>query len=386
MRNETIMMENGQPLSSELLNLPKEQFEIIERKEVITDMAFKTESVSYGKDVLRRFLHDKVTVVAAVIVGLIVVMAIVGPYMSGFTYLEQDLSMKNMPPRIPGLEKLGIFDGTQTMDIKKSSLETYDPYIVKNYGEFETSSAFGKAIMYRVKVNMYSLNGMPDTYYWFGTDTLGRDIFSRLWQGTRVSLLLALAVVTVNLTIGLIVGAVCGYYGGWIDLIIQRLMDVVWNIPSLPLTILLIMMFGSGILPLVLVFCLTGWMGNANSVRMQFYRYKGREYVLASRTMGASDLRLMFRHILPNAVGTIITGCALSVPSVVFQEAGLSYLGLGVQAPNPSIGMLLSDGQKVLLDYPSQLVFPGIIIVLLMLAFNLLGNGLRDAFNPSLRQ
>ncbi len=386
MRNETIMMENGQPLSSELLNLPKEQFEIIERKEVITDMAFKTESVSYGKDVLRRFLHDKVTVVAAVIVGLIVMMAIVGPYMSGYTYLEQDLSMKNMPPRIPGLEKLGIFDGTQTMDIKKSSLETYDPYIVKNYGEFETSSAFGKAIMYRVKVNMYSLNGMPDTYYWFGTDTLGRDIFSRLWQGTRVSLLLALAVVTVNLTIGLIVGAVCGYYGGWIDLIIQRLMDVVWNIPSLPLTILLIMMFGSGILPLVLVFCLTGWMGNANSVRMQFYRYKGREYVLASRTMGASDLRLMFRHILPNAVGTIITGCALSVPSVVFQEAGLSYLGLGVQAPNPSIGMLLSDGQKVLLDYPSQLVFPGVIIVLLMLAFNLLGNGLRDAFNPSLRQ
>ncbi len=386
MRNETITMENGQPLSSELLSLPKEQFEIIERKEVITDMAFKTESVSYGKDVLRRFLHDKVTVVAAVIVGLIVVMAIVGPYMSGYTYLEQDLSMKNMPPRIPGLEKLGIFDGTQTMDIKKSSLETYDPYIVKNYGEFETSSAFGKAIMYRVKVNMYSLNGMPDTYYWFGTDTLGRDIFSRLWQGTRVSLLLALAVVTVNLTIGLIVGAVCGYYGGWIDLIIQRLMDVVWNIPSLPLTILLIMMFGSGILPLVLVFCLTGWMGNANSVRMQFYRYKGREYVLASRTMGASDLRLMFRHILPNAVGTIITGCALSVPSVVFQEAGLSYLGLGVQAPNPSIGMLLSDGQKVLLDYPSQLVFPGVIIVLLMLAFNLLGNGLRDAFNPSLRQ
>lgn len=386
MRNETITMENGQPLSSELLSLPKEQFEIIERKEVITDMAFKTESVSYGKDVLRRFLHDKVTVVAAVIVGLIVMMAIVGPYMSGYTYLEQDLSMKNMPPRIPGLEKLGIFDGTQTMDIKKSSLETYDPYIVKNYGEFETSSAFGKAIMYRVKVNMYSLNGMPDTYYWFGTDTLGRDIFSRLWQGTRVSLLLALAVVTVNLTIGLIVGAVCGYYGGWIDLIIQRLMDVVWNIPSLPLTILLIMMFGSGILPLVLVFCLTGWMGNANSVRMQFYRYKGREYVLASRTMGASDLRLMFRHILPNAVGTIITGCALSVPSVVFQEAGLSYLGLGVQAPNPSIGMLLSDGQKVLLDYPSQLVFPGVIIVLLMLAFNLLGNGLRDAFNPSLRQ
>ena len=190
----------------------------------------------------------------------------------------------------------------------------------------------------------------------------------------------------INLTIGLIVGAICGYYGGWVDMLIQRLMDVVGNIPSLPLTILLIMLFGSGILPLVLVFCLTGWMGTANGVRMQFYRYKNREYVLASRTMGSSDARTMARHILPNAVGTIITQCALSVPNVVFQEAGLSYLGLGVQAPNPSIGMLLSDGQKALLDYPFMIVAPGVVIVLLMLAFNLMGNGLRDAFNPTLRE
>ena len=123
----------------------------------------------------------------------------------------------------------------------------------------------------------------------------------------------------------------------------------------------------------------------ANGVRMQFYRYKNKEYVLAARTMGASDVRIMLRHVLPNAVGTIITQCALSVPSV-FQEAGLSYLGLGVQAPNPSIGMLLSDGQKALLDYPFMIVSPGIVIVFLMLAFNLLGNGLRDAFNPTLRQ
>ena len=386
MREKNIMMENGQPLSEELLKIPAEQFEMIERAEEIVDADFRTESVSYGKDVLRRFLHDKVTVVAAVIVSLIVLMGIAGPYMSGRSYLTQDRTRTNMPPRIPVIEKLGILDGTQVMTIRKSSLEEYQPYIKKNYGEFESQSAFGKGVMYKVKVDMYSLNGIPDQYYWFGSDSLGRDIFSRLWQGTRVALILDVAAVVVNLTVGLIVGAICGYYGGWIDLIIQRLMDIIWNIPSLPLTILLIMLFGSGILPLVLAFCLTGWMGNANSVRMQFYRYKGREYVLASRTMGASDLRLMFRHILPNAVGTLITGCALSVPSVVFQEAGLAYLGLGVQAPNPSIGILLSDGQKVLLDYPSQLVFPGIVIVLLMLAFNLLGNGLRDAFNPSLRQ
>ena len=233
---------------------------------------------------------------------------------------------------------------------------------------------------------MYKYKGADDVYYWFGSDALGRDLFSRLWQGTRVSLILAFAVVAINLTIGLIIGAICGYYGGWVDLIIQRLMDVIWNIPALPLTILLIMLFGSGILPLMLVFCLTGWMGMANGVRMQFYRYKNKEYVLAARTMGASDARIMVRHVLPNAVGTIITQCALSVPNVVFQEAGLSYLGLGVQAPNPSIGMLLSDAQKALLDYPFMIVSPGFVIVFLMLAFNLLGNGLRDAFNPTLRQ
>lgn len=386
MRNAAIMMENGQPVSDELLNIPKEQFELVEREEKIVDADFRTESVSYGKDVLRRFLHDKVTVVAAVVILLIVLMALVGPNMSAYTYLEQNRELLNMPPRIPVLENIGICDGTRVINIKKSSLEEYQPHIVENYGEFQTSSAFGTSTMYKVKVNMYSYKGVPDQYYWFGSDNLGRDIFARLWQGTRVSLILALAVVVVNLSVGLIVGAICGYYGGWIDMIIQRLMDIIWNIPSLPLTILLIMLFGSGILPLVLAFCLTGWMGTANSVRMQFYRYKGREYVLASRTMGASDLRLMFRHILPNAIGTLITGCALSIPGVVFQEAGLAYLGLGVQAPNPSIGILLSDGQKVLLDYPTQLLFPGIVIVLLMLAFNLLGNGLRDAFNPSLRQ
>lgn len=381
-----ICMEDGSPISSEILNMPKSQFELIEIKEKITDVAMRTESVSYGKDVVRRFLRSKVTVVASVIILAIVLMAIIGPYLSPYTYLEQDLTMQNVPPRIPGVEKLGIFDGTTTMDIQVDRYEEYEPYIVENYGEYDTVSVFGAARMCKVKINVYAMNGEPDKYYWLGTDGLGRDIFARLWQGTRVSLLLALAVVAINLTIGLIVGAICGYYGGWIDLIIQRLMDIVWNIPSLPLTILLIMLFGSGLLPLVLVFCLTGWMGVANGVRMQFYRYKNREYVLASRTMGASDVRVMFRHILPNAVGTIITQCALTVPSVVFQEAGLSYLGLGVQAPDPSIGMMLSDGQKTLLNYPFQIISPGIVIVLLMLAFNLLGNGLRDAFNPSLRQ
>lgn len=386
MTDRKVYLADGEPLSEELLNMGPSEFQLVEREEEIKDVEFKTEAVSYGKDVFRRFLRSKTTVVAACITLFIVFMGIVGPYLSSYNYLEQNVELKNMPPRIQGLEKLGIFDGSEVLEVQKSSLAEYEDCIIKSLGTVTDKSAFGTVEMERIKINMYKYKGADDVYYWFGSDALGRDLFSRLWQGTRVSLILAFAVVAINLTIGLIIGAICGYYGGWVDLIIQRLMDVIWNIPALPLTILLIMLFGSGILPLMLVFCLTGWMGMANGVRMQFYRYKNQEYVLAARTMGASDARIMVRHVLPNAVGTIITQCALSVPNVVFQEAGLSYLGLGVQAPNPSIGMLLSDAQKALLDYPFMIVSPGFVIVFLMLAFNLLGNGLRDAFNPTLRQ
>ena len=384
--DKTLLMANGQPASDEIMNKSAEKFERFQREEKIHDVEFKTEAVSYIKDVWRRFKRDKVTVTATLIIILIVFMAIIGPGLSKYNYLEQNLELKNMPPRVPVLENIGIMDGTRVLTVQASNLDQYADFMVEDLGRLTTQSAFGKAEMARIRVDVYKQRGAEDVYYWFGTDNIGRDLFSRLWQGTRVSLIMAFSVVVINLSIGLVVGSVCGYYGGWVDLIIQRIMDVIWNIPSLPLTILLIMLFGSGITSLVLVFCLTGWMGTANSVRMQFYRYKNREYVLAARTMGASDIKIMFRHILPNAIGTIITSCALAVPNVVFQEAGLSYLGLGVQAPNPSIGMLLSDGQKVLMDYPYMILFPGIIIIALMLAFNLFGNGLRDAFNPNLRQ
>lgn len=386
MSSKVILMEDGSNLNEELLNIPLDDFELIERKEKIHDAVFKTEAVSYMKDVWRQFVRNKVTVVATCIVLGIVLMSIIGPMLSGHDYLDQNVELKNMPPRIPFLEKFGIADGTTVIMTQESSLDKYEGVIVENLGVQKSTSAFGTINMIKIRIDKYKYKNAEDVYFWFGSDGLGRDLFSRLWQGTRVSLILAFAVVSINLTVGLLIGSICGYYGGWVDLIIQRIMDVIWNIPSLPLTILLIMLFGSGILPLMLVFCLTGWMGMANGVRMQFYRYKNKEYVLASRTMGASDPRIMTRHILPNAVGTIITQCALSVPYVVFQEAGLSYLGLGVQAPNPSIGMLLSDGQKALLDFPFMIISPGIVIIFLMLAFNLLGNGLRDAFNPSLRQ
>lgn len=383
--NKTLQTEET-ILNEEILNIDKSEFEIVQRTEKIRDMEFESEAISYIKDVWKRFVNSKVTILATLTIILIIVMGIAGPYINQYNYLDQDIALQYMPPRIKGLEKLGIFDGSKVISIQKANLENYRESLIEVVNEYEVISKNKATQMLHIKVNMYKLKGVDDTYYWFGSDALGRDLFSRLWQGTRISLIMAFAVMAVNLTIGLGVGAAAGYYGGWVDIFIQRFLEIITSIPPLPLTILLIMWLGSGIVPLIIVFVLTGWVGISNAVRIQFYRYKNKEYVLASRTMGAKDRRIMYRYILPNAIGTIITSCALSVPAVIFQEAGLSYLGLGIQAPEPSIGQLLSDGQKVLLENPHLIIFPALIIVLLMLSFNLLGNGLRDAFNPDLRE
>ena len=391
--NHKILLENGQELGEDILGLPEDKFRPVVRDGKIHDMEFKGEPISYLRDVVKRFVKSKVAVVAFSIIVIIVFMAIVGPYMSGYGYLEQNNFKVNLPPRVPGLEKLGICDGSKIISIQAANLEKYSDTLIGVVEEFEHTSRGNTTKMLRIKINVYAQTGIeyPDSgvenaYHWFGTDSVGRDLFSRVWMGTRVSLTLAFSVVLINLTIGLIVGSVAGYYGGWVDFILVRMMEILNYIPQLPLAILLIMFFGAGLSSMMLLFILTGWIGMAYSVRIQFYRFKGQEYVLASRTMGAKDPRIMYKYILPNAIGTLITVCALTVPSVIFQEAGLSYLGLGIQAPEPSVGTLLAEGQQLLLDYPYTIVYPGIIIVLLMLSFNLFGNGLRDAFNPSLRQ
>ena len=189
----------------------------------------------------------------------------------------------------------------------------------------------------------------------------------------------------VNILIGIIYGAISGYYGGWIDLLMQRFIEVIGGVPYLVIVILFVFYYGPGIIPIALAMCMTGWIGMSRMIRAQFLKYKEMEYVLASRTLGASDRTLIFRHILPNAAGIIITMSALEIPGAIFGESFLPYIGLGIQAPVPSIGVLLADGQKVLLQYPHLTIFPAFVISIMMIAFNLMGNGLRDAFDPTLR-
>ena len=220
--------------------------------------------------------------------------------------------------------------------------------------------------------------------YLMGTDKSGKDMFKYVFEGLRTSLLLGVLTFAVCFSFGLLWGSVCGYFGGTVDLVMERLTDILSGIPWIVVMTLIILHFGSNFWTFALALCLTGWIGTAARTRTQFYRFRGREYVLASRTLGASDARLIAKHILPNALGTIITGAVLMIPSVIFSEATISYLGLGLKNTS-SLGVVLSDNQAELLTNPYLLIFPAIVIALIMISFNLFGNGLRDAINPSLK-
>lgn len=221
--------------------------------------------------------------------------------------------------------------------------------------------------------------------FFFGTDANGRDFFKIVFSGLLTSLELGLLATVINIVIGLIWGSISGYFGGMTDLVMERLTEIIGGMPWIVLMTLIILLLGSNFWTLLLALCLTGWIGMASLTRSQFYRYKGREYVLASRTLGASDARLIFRHILPNGIGTIVTSAVLMIPSVIFQEASIAYLLPGTLAfsGSQSFGVTLSTAQKDISQYPYMIICASVVMALIMICFNLFGNGLRDAFNPT---
>ena len=217
-----------------------------------------------------------------------------------------------------------------------------------------------------------------------GTDVSGFDLFKRAFAGLRTSLILGVCTVAFCFCFGLLWGSISGYFGGNVDLFMERFCDILGGVPWIVVMTLCILHLGNNFFTFFLALCLTGWMSTAARTRTQFYRFKGREYVLASRTLGASDMRLIRRRILPNSMGTIITSSVLMIPSVIFSEATLAYLNLGLQGQQ-SFGVMMSSNQQYLGIYPNLVIFPAIVMSLMMISFNLFGNGLRDAFNPSLK-
>ena len=223
-----------------------------------------------------------------------------------------------------------------------------------------------------------------------GTTGQGQDMLTRLANAAQFSLVFAVIVSVINLTIGAIIGAIEGYYGGMVDMLMERFIDILARVPFMVVASLFqlhLRDIAGPVGSMLFAFVLTGWIGMAGTVRMQFYRYKGQEYVLASRVLGASDWRIMFRHIFPNSLGTIITSSVLVIPGVIFSESSLTYLGIVnlESSTSTSVGTMLANGRAYLANYPHIILFPALFISLLMITFNLFGNGLRDAFNPSLR-
>ncbi|WP_040535305.1 ABC transporter permease [Schleiferilactobacillus shenzhenensis] len=236
---------------------------------------------------------------------------------------------------------------------------------------------------YRDGVDLYARSGVPrGTYFFLGTDYLGRDLLARILVGTRVSLFIALLATFFDLTIGVFYGLIAGWRGGRTDTIMQRLIEIISSVPNLIVVILMLLVFKPGLTSIILAIAMTGWVTMARLVRAETLQLKNQEFILAARTLGETSRRIAVKHLLPNLSSTIIIQTMFTIPSAIFFEAFLSYIGIGLPAPTASLGTLLADGQKVLQLYPSELVFPAIIIVVLMLAFNLLADGLRDAFDP----
>lgn len=285
--------------------------------------AVARESTTYLKDVWRTFRRRKTALVSLVIMAILLFFVIFGPIFGKYDYYSNDYTAINMP---------------------------------------------------------------PNAAHWFGTDALGRDLWTRVWVGGRVSLLIAIIATIIPYLIGMIVGGISGFFGGKVDMVIMRIIDILMGIPQLIYLILLMVIMGSGnMLTLIIAMSLTGWMTSARTTRGLVLQLRNRDFVTASETMGASPARLIAKHLLPNTMGILVVGMAMTIPSIIYAEAFLSYIGLGITPPNPSWGQLIKTAAETFRYYPYQFIIPCIFISITMLCCNLIGDGLRDALDPKLR-
>ena len=229
-------------------------------------------------------------------------------------------------------------------------------------------------------------NALPSASHLLGTDKLGRDILVRLMFGARISLAVGFVAAFLNLIIGVVYGGISGFVGGKVDMVMMRIIDCIYSIPSMLYVILIMMVFGSNIGSVLLGICVSSWIGMARQVRTQVQTLKQQEFALAAYVIGAGRARILFKHLIINCMGPIIVSTTLMVPDAIFTESFLSFIGLGVQAPMPSLGSLANAARAGISVYPYKLIFPSLLICLITLAFNLLGDGLRDAFDPRLRR
>ncbi len=308
-------------MKSTYADIPKSKFEHI-GKSVDKMETISRPSLTYWQDGWRRLKKNRVAFAGLILIIVYIIFAIIGPHMVPYEYTTTDAASSNL--------------------------------------------GFSKE-------------------HWFGTDKLGRDLWVRVWMGARVSLIIGFSAAILNATIGVIIGGIAGYYGGVVDMIIMRIIDVLYGIPYIIVAILVMMVLGSGIRSLIIAMVIVGWIGSARFVRGEVLRLKNQDFVSAAQILGVSKVKIMFKHIVPNIIGLLITNLTMAVPGYIFSEAFLSYIGIGIQPPDCSWGSLTKIGAQSFRVYPYQLFVPAFFICTTMLALNLLGDGLRDALDPKLR-
>jgi oligopeptide transport system permease protein len=281
-------------------------------------------STSFWSDAWRRLKRNRIAVVAGGIVILVLALAFAGPWLTPYTPFEQVLERQYKTPSLSG--------------------------------------------------------------FWFGTDEFGRSMFDRVWVGTRVSLYIAALVTIMDICVGMTYGSISAYYGGKVDNIMQRIVEILVGIPILIVAVLTMLILEPGILSLTIAIGLTGWTSSARLIRGQVLRLKEQEFFLASRSLGARTFRLITKHLIPNVFYIVIITLMYTVPLAVFFEAFLSFIGLGIQPPDASLGALINDGAHQMRYYPHLLIFPALVLVLITINFRLLGDGLRDALDPKMRK
>lgn len=319
--------------------MDKDKFRVI-GKNIKQMESISRPSLTYWKDAWRRIKGNKVAFFSLLLIIIYIILSVLGPYFNEFTYTSTDVNNMNLFLSSPQFEGM-------------------------NFGE--------------------KVKSLMSTGHWFGTDEIGRDLWTRVWMGARVSLAIGFIATIINTIVGALIGGISGYYGGKIDSIIMRIVDVLYGIPYLIVAILIMVVLGAGITSLIIALVLVGWIGTARFVRGEVLRLKEQDFVDAAKVLGVSDNVIIYKHILPNIMGLIITNLTMAVPKAIFSEAFLSYIGLGIAPPGCSWGVLAKSGVKLMRIFPYQLYIPAFFICTTMLALNLLGDGMRDALDPKLR-
>ena len=359
---------------------------------------------TFAGDVWYRFRHKPTAIAGFIIIVLLLLFAFAGPLFSPYSYSDQDLSIVNVPPLMkvyrlpdgshafisPALTLMGADSGGSLTGTLPTVRDEADKRMtIFDANGTEVALYYGGAKY--VVADEATGNIYPSSYLWnrdhvLGTDALGRDILTRLMYGTRVSLLVAFVAVLVNLAIGIVYGGISGYLGGTVDAVMMRVVEIISTIPLTLYVILIMQIFGQQLKSIIIALGCVYWVSMAQVVRGQVLSLKQQEFVLAARTIGSSTGTILSRHLIPNAMGPILVTATMLIPSAIFMEAFLGYMGIGLKPPLASLGTMCNDANANLRTSPHELLIPAAVICLIMFAFNFVGDGLRDALDPKLKK